>query len=111
MSLPSVPESVRKGRSAMPEDQTNEFTPVATIETPSGLRADISAREHNDRLWFSFTVSKTYMKNGQARASKWLQTQHIPELRKLLNDVEAKIDLEEDKDLKARSSAHPRRHG
>jgi hypothetical protein len=86
----------------MSDKQDRGFWPVTTLKTPEGVIAVITARaQPNGRRQLTFQLKKEFDKNGEIQSTPWLQKQHLGALRKLLDAVEAALELEEDRDRAA----------
>lgn len=75
-----------------------EFAEVASITSPDGiLVAKITTTDGpNGQRWFSFAVLRTIAKDDGTAQTHWLHARHIDTMRKLLNDVEERLHVEEE---------------
>ena len=80
------------------EFDQKKFTPVKTIKTDDGLVGNITGRMLNGRRVLTFSMRKEYDRDGTTFSTAWLQKAHFASLRKLIDDIEDAIALEEDRD-------------
>ena len=78
----------------------SEFNEVAIISDPDGLGlvASITVRERdNGYQTFSFAIFKEFDRGGDVQRTVYLNARHVGAVRKLLDRVEERIELETDK--------------
>jgi hypothetical protein len=87
------------------EEKNAKYAPVHVIRTEEGLVGTVTGRPSNGRRVFTFSIRKEYDRDGVTYYTSWLQKAHFEGMRKLLDQLEDAITLEEDKD---RASARKR---
>lgn len=79
-------------------DQERKYAPVKTLRTEEGLVGTITGRPSNGRRVLTFSVRKEYDRDGVTLSTTWFSKAHLAGLRKLLDELEDALVLEEDKD-------------
>lgn len=86
------------------EHDQKKFAPVKTIKTEDGLVGTLTGRMLNGRRVLTFSMRKEYDRDGVTFSTAWFQKNHFASLRKLIDDLEDALALEEDRDrAKART--------
>lgn len=79
-----------------------DFAEVDVLHDPDGTVAVITSRvKHNGRKAYSFMLAKEFDRDGQTSRTCWLSKNHLDALRRLLDRVESRLELEEDRDRAA----------
>lgn len=73
----------------------NVFREIEIIRDPDGPIAVITERERDGRV--SFMLSREFESGGKTQRTSFLKRHHIAAIRRLLNDLEEKLDLAEDR--------------
>jgi hypothetical protein len=71
------------------------FVEVAQVRDPDGVVAAITERSTTGEI--SFAIYREFEKNGETRRSAFLARRHLPALRRMIADLEDRIELEEDR--------------
>jgi NAD(P)H-dependent FMN reductase len=66
-----------------------------------GLVAVITRRIYNDIPRYSFAFMKEFERNGKTERSHWQEKRHLDSLRKLIERVEAWVEMTEDRERTA----------
>jgi hypothetical protein len=86
------------------ENDQKKFAPIKTIKTEDGIVGSLTGRLLNGRRVLTFSMRKEYDRDGTTYSTGWFQKNHFASLRKLIDDLEDAITLEEDRDrAKARA--------
>lgn len=81
---------------------STQFEELKTIRDPDGVIAVVTKRIRDGRI--SFTIAREFEEKGVTRRSAYLAARHMPAVRRLLNDLEEILELEEDR---ARAKLRP----
>lgn len=73
----------------------NGFKVIEIIRDPDGVIAVITEREKDGRV--SFSLSREFDVDGKPKRSSYLARRHIAAVRRLLNDLEERLELAEDR--------------
>jgi hypothetical protein len=73
----------------------NGFRVVDIIRDPDGVIAVITERERDGRV--SFSLAREYDVDGKPKRSAYLARRHLAAARRLLNDLEERLELAEDR--------------
>ena len=71
-----------------------KFKVVEEVVDPDGVVAVITERVKDGRI--SFMISREFEIDGKTQRSAYLNTRHIPAVRRLLNDLTERLELAED---------------
>lgn len=75
-----------------------EFEEVDVLHDDDGLVAVITSRvKANGRKAFSFSLMKEYERDATTMRTCWLGNSHVDAARRLLDRVEKRLELEEDR--------------
>lgn len=72
----------------------DKFRIVETIRDPDGVVAVITERIKDGRI--SFMLSREFEIGGKTQRSNYLNTRHLPAVRRMLADLEDRLELAED---------------
>jgi len=75
-------------------DSNNEFSVVAEIRDPDGVVAVITERSRDGRI--SFMLAREFELEGKTKRSAYLNARHLPAVRRMLADLEDRLELAED---------------
>jgi hypothetical protein len=78
------------------------FKHLRDILDPDGIVAALTVREEDGRV--SFALLREYSVGGKPKRTAYLKRSHIPALRRLLDDLEVQLELEEDRQRTQRRS-------
>jgi len=76
-------------------DAKNEFRVIETIADPDGIVAVITERIRDGRV--SFMIAREFEQNGETKRSAYLARRHIAAVRRLIADLEERLELAEDR--------------
>lgn len=85
----SAPQRTHQSR------QPDEFRVIETVRDPDGVIATVTERVRDGRV--SFSIAREYTSNGQTKETKYLSARHVPAVVRLLNDLQEKLELHEDR--------------
>jgi hypothetical protein len=71
------------------------YNVIEIVKDPDGVIATITERADNGRITFMF--QREYDQNGAAKQTAYLGRRHIAAVRRLLNDLEEKLETLEDR--------------
>jgi hypothetical protein len=72
-----------------------KFKVIETICDPDGIIIEVTEREHDGRV--SFAIFREYEVGGKSKRTSYMKRVHIPAIRRLLNDIEDRLELAEDR--------------
>lgn len=87
-------------------DTKNEFSVIEVIKDPDGVVAVITERVRDGRV--SFMLGREFELDGETKRSAYMNTRHLPAVRRLLADLEDRLELAEDR---ARARKRDRANG
>lgn len=74
------------------------FREIALIsDTETGVIGTIQVRDRNGMPDISWAIMKEFDRDGRVERSAFLKKRHIAAVRKILDKLEERIDVEEDK--------------
>ena len=73
----------------------NGFRVLEVVRDPDGVIAVITEREKDGRV--SFSIAREFDVDGKPRRTAYLKRIHIAAIRRLLNDLEDRLELAEDR--------------
>ena len=76
-------------------DTKNEFEVVEVIRDPDGVVAVITKRTRDGRV--SFMLAREFELDGDTKRSAYMNSRHLPAVRRLLADLEDRLELAEDR--------------
>ena len=76
-------------------DSNHEFQVIEVIRDPDGVVAVITERLDNGRI--SFMLAREFELNGETRRSAYLNPRHLTAVRRLIADLEERLELAEDR--------------
>jgi hypothetical protein len=80
-----------------------EFTEFLVLpDRDTGVVAVITTRDRHDKTEFSFSIQKEFERDGRTERSTWLLKRHCDAVRRLIDQVEERLEIEEDKDRAGR---------
>lgn len=74
---------------------TGQFNELEVIRHPDGVVAVITERLRDGRV--SFMIAREYDDGGEVKRSAYIARRHLPAARQLLNDLEDRLELAEDR--------------
>ena len=78
-----------------PAASSSKFTEVEKICDPDGIVAVITERAADGRV--SFMLAREFERDGETQRSAYMARRHIAAARRLLNDLEDRLELAEDR--------------
>ena len=76
-------------------NSTSKFTEVEHLRDPDGIIAVITERASDGRV--SFMLAREFEREGVTQRSAYMARRHIAAARRLLNDLEDRLELAEDR--------------
>lgn len=83
------------GSNQVPQRTADEFRVLETVRDPDGVIATVTERARDGRI--SFSLAREYTSNGQTKETKFLSARHVPALVRILNDLQERLELHEDR--------------
>ena len=80
---------------ACQESSNPSFSTVEVVRDPDGVIAIITERAKDGRI--SFSLCREYEEQGVTRRTAYLKQQHIAALRRLLNDLDERLEVIENR--------------
>ena len=77
------------------DGDSNVFKIIETVADPDGIIAVITERERDGRV--SFSLFREYETSGKTKRTSYMRRHHITAIRRLLNDLEDRLELAEDR--------------
>lgn len=74
---------------------SQDFTVVDTLRDPDGVVATVTERARDGRI--SFALGKEYDRGGSVQRTPYLGRRHIAALRRVIDDLEERLELLEDR--------------
>lgn len=81
--------------STQADPQSDPYTQIEVVRDPDGPVAVVTERKKDGRITFS--LSKEFDRNGKVERTPYFHRSHIPALRRLIDDLEAQLELFEDR--------------
>lgn len=78
-----------------PTPNSVDFSHVDTVRDPDGPVAIITERNKDGRVTFS--LMKEFDRGGKTERTPYFHRSHIPALRRLIDDLEEKLEVVEDR--------------
>lgn len=72
-----------------------QFNELEVIRHPDGVVAVITERIRDGRV--SFMIAREYDVDGEVKRSAYIARRHLPAARMLINDLEERLELAEDR--------------
>lgn len=73
----------------------NNFTELEIVRDPDGVIAVVTERAKDGRV--SFMIAREFEVDGQTKRSAFLARRHLPAVRRLLADLEERLEIVEDR--------------
>ena len=73
----------------------NQFTEVEVVRDPDGVIAIVTESSRDGRI--SFMLAREFEQNGATKRSSFLSKRHMAGVRRLLADLEERLELAEDR--------------
>lgn len=71
-----------------------EYTELEIVRDPDGVIAVITKSSRDGRI--SFKLAREFEQNGTTKQTPYLARRHLPAIRRLLADLEERLDICED---------------
>lgn len=71
------------------------FKEIEIVRDPDGVIAVITERVRDGRI--SFMIAREFERDGKTERSAFLARRHLPAVRRLLADLEERLELSEDR--------------
>jgi hypothetical protein len=78
-----------------PQKPSHAFRELELLRDPDGLLVTITENTKDGRV--TFMIQREYDKAGETKQTAFLQRRHIPAIRRVLNDLEERLELMEDR--------------
>jgi hypothetical protein len=89
---------------AAPAPYSNpNYDELFVVRDPDGVCAVVT--EHKQKGWISFGLYREFDRDGKPTRSAYLMRRHVAAVRRLLDDLEERLELEEDRARAKRRSA------
>jgi len=72
-----------------------QFKELEVVHDPDGIVAIITERTRDGRV--SFMIAREFEQEGTTKRSSFLAKRHLPAVRRLLADLEERLELAEDR--------------
>ena len=73
----------------------NGFKVIEVVRDPDGVIAVVTEREKDGRV--SFSIAREFTQGETSKRTNYLKRIHIAAIRRLLNDLEDRLELAEDR--------------
>jgi len=87
--MPTVQTSAKKPTAS------DAFNELEIIRDPDGVVAVITERARDGRV--SFMIAREFDQEGKTKRSAYIARRHLPAVRRLLADLEERLELAEDR--------------
>lgn len=78
-----------------PSPTGSQYTEVEVVRDPDGVVAVITERARDGRV--SFMLAREFDRDGQPQRSAYIARRHLPAVRRLLADLEDRLEAAEDR--------------